>query len=213
MPKARTKGDLLKAVIYARLSPTSKKMTDSGFHVSIERQLEKNKKAIQLNEDTLVKTYIDEYRTGKSHEYMKEFENMMNDADTYDIIYCLKVDRFGRNYEDGIIALQKLTKQNKIIFFVQEGARTDNPHGRLVLHILLSVAEWNREDILRKTKEGFEKAKEEGRIGRPKKEIDRKELKKLLESGLPKKRIAKLLDVSSTRLYEEINEIKEVRYK
>lgn len=204
----------MRAVIYARLSPTTKKAGDSGLHVGIERQIDGCKKALLAQNDDLVKVYIDEFVSGKSHEYMANFNEMIKAADTFDVVYCLKVDRFGRNFKEGVATIQELEAKGKFIHFVQENARTDSMFGRLVVNVLLSVSEWVREDILRKTAEGREKAKLEGRLGRPEKKIDRAELVKLLKiPGMKKRRIAELLGVSLSRLYIEMKDMKIVEYK
>ena len=73
----------------------------------------------------------------------------------------------------------------------------NNPTARLILHILASVAEFEREMIRERVKAGMSAAKHRGtRCGRPKLELDRARILKLRKSGASVRAIAKQLEIS-----------------
>tara|TARA_Y100000296_G_scaffold82589_1_gene111985 strand:+ start:219 stop:881 length:663 start_codon:yes stop_codon:yes gene_type:complete len=202
-----------KAVIYARNSPTKKKKGKEDVYIaySIENQKNKCEKQIQADENTFIKMYYDEYVSGKAQEYMKEFKQLMDDAKLkkFDIIYCLRVDRFGRNIREMLNSEKELRDLGIYIKFVEQGFVTDDTFGRMIMNIMASIAEWQREVIITNTTIGRELAYEENpdKFGRPKAKIDWTFVNKHLELkdtegkyGYSWSKIAKLLHISTATL-------------
>jgi len=175
-------------VIYARVSPTKRKKGDE-LALSIEKQLDKCRKQAEVDNETIFKEYYDEYISGKAIEYMKSFQQMLHDAKSglfkenqVNKIYVLRVDRFGRNFAQMVKAYYDLRNCGVDIKFVEQGFDTSDKFGRMIMGIMASVAEWQRETIIENTKIGWDIAYKNHpeRFGRPKKEIDWKKVEMFL---------------------------------
>ncbi|MBC7107877.1 MAG: recombinase family protein [Methanomassiliicoccales archaeon] len=74
-------------------------------------------------------------------------------------------------------------------------------------HILVALAEFERELIRERVMDGLKKAKKEGkRLGRPKTSVDVKKILELRLKGLSYRQIAKELKVSHTTVSRILNE-------
>lgn len=159
--------------IYARVSPTRKE-NDEFVAVSIKKQLEVCRNAARG--EKIFAEYADQYVSGKAQEYMTEFNRMVEDAKKgcFDRIFCARVDRFGRNLQQMLNTQKELQAIGVHIKFVEQGVDTGNQFGRMVMGIMASIAEWQREVILTNTRLGREIAKQKHpeKFGRPQKKID-----------------------------------------
>ena len=84
-----------------------------------------------------------------------------------DVVVVPRIDRLARNLSEGLRTVQELHGQGIHIQAVREGldTRDDSPTSRLMLHMLLSLAEWERETIRDRIKAGVDRAAAEGRTG------------------------------------------------
>src|SRR5207244_1141151 len=85
-----------------------------------------------------------------------------------DGIVVAKLDRLSRSLQDfvGLIALAK--KQKWHVVALDLGIDTSTSTGRLVANIMASVAEWEREAIGTRTREGMAAKKAQGvQMGKP----------------------------------------------
>ena len=66
-----------------------------------------------------------------------------------DVVVVPRLDRLARNLSEGLRAIEELHAQGIHIRSLAEGLDTgdDSPTHRLMLHMLLSLAEWERETI------------------------------------------------------------------
>lgn len=174
------------SVIYARVSPTTHIKTDADIHQSIQESLVLCRRAAELEGNNIIAEYVDQYVSGKSAEFMKQFQKMMEDARAgkFKRIYCRRVNRFGRNRADMIFAELELTKLGITIKFVESGIDTGAPMGKSIMAIMSELAEMDRQDILENTKRGRERARKEGTRsgkpwGHPKKEVNIKSIRQL----------------------------------
>ena len=78
-----------------------------------------------------------------------------------------RIDRLARNLTNGLKTIEELHGQGINIRSLAEGLDTgdDNPTSRLMLHMLLSLAEWERDTIRDRIKAGVDRAAAEGRTG------------------------------------------------
>lgn len=98
----------------------------------------------------------------------------------YDLILVWKLDRWARSMQELINDLE-LLKQNKVEFrTLKENIILDNnPTNKLMINILSSFAQFERDIIRERTLAGLERAKAEGKtLGRPKGSVDKKKRKK-----------------------------------
>ena len=74
-----------------------------------------------------------------------------------------------------------------------------------MIGILTWVAEREREMLVQRTKDGISRAKSIGKVvGRPKKELDKDNLIRMLALNEPRVQIAKDLGISKATLYKEL---------
>jgi putative DNA-invertase from lambdoid prophage Rac len=127
-------------------------------------------------------------------------KKLMNDARMrrFDAVIVWKLDRFGRSVQQLIENVQALDRSGVRFVSVTQGIDTDekNPCGRLLLHLLASLAEFERETILERVRAGIANAKAEGKhCGRPARVFDRAKAMELRNGGLSWRVIAKKLHV------------------
>ena len=117
----------------------------------------------------------------------------------FDCITVYKIDRFGRSVHHLDQQLASLTSYGVRFIATSQSLDTDekNPTSRLLLQILASVAEFEREMIRERTLSGIRAARANGKtLGRPKRIFRRDELIRLRdEQGLSWRAIAKELKI------------------
>ena len=70
-----------------------------------------------------------------------------------DVLVCTKPERLGRSV------------RNLIELVLHQGLDTSTPAGKLLFHVLASIAEFERDIIAERTKEGLKAARARGRVG------------------------------------------------
>lgn len=85
-----------------------------------------------------------------------------------DTVVVAALDRLGRKLSELIRTLESLREQGCHFHDLRHGINTNSQHGKLVLHLLMVLAESERELIAERTREGIASAALRGRIaGRP----------------------------------------------
>ena len=93
-----------------------------------------------------------------------ELRGLLNPGDT---VVVPRIDRLARNLTEGLRTIEELHDQGINIRSLAEGLDTgdDSPTSRLMLHMLLSLAEWERDTIRDRIRAGVDRAAAEGRTG------------------------------------------------
>jgi DNA invertase Pin-like site-specific DNA recombinase len=175
--------------IYARVS-TDRQSTES--------QLSTLREYIKKREWNLFKEYIDEGFTG-SNTKRPAFNEMMADAKKrrFDVLLVYKLDRLSRSLKDLIITLDDLKSTGIDFVSYDNSLDTTTPTGRLIFHVVGSVAEFEREIIKERVKSGLENARRKGkRLGRPPVSSALvEEAKRLRSQGMPYRKIGLQLGI------------------
>jgi DNA invertase Pin-like site-specific DNA recombinase len=109
------------------------------------------------------------------------------------------LDRLGRNLRHLILLLDELHAVGIGFVTLGEGIDTTSPTGRLVLHVLGAIAEFERERIRERVLAGLRRAKANGqRLGRPKGRVPLERLQTV--ATLPTDDAARTLGVSRSTL-------------
>lgn len=84
-----------------------------------------------------------------------------------DVVLCVKLDRLGRSLSHLAQLIAELDAHGVALVCTSQGIDTsdDNPAGRLQMHVLMSVAEFERSLIRERTKAGLAAARARGRVG------------------------------------------------
>ena len=93
-----------------------------------------------------------------------------------DIVIVWKLDRLSRSLKDLLIIMERIHKAGAGFKSLTESIDTTTPAGRMMMQMVGSFAEFEREMIRERTKAGLEAAKVEGRIGgrKPKLSVDQR---------------------------------------
>ena len=87
------------------------------------------------------------------------------------MVVC-KLDRLGRSLRHLILLLDELASLGVGFVSLGEGIDTQTPAGRLQLHILGAIAEFERERLRERVLAGLSRARAQGRkLGRPTKDV------------------------------------------
>src|ERR671934_170818 len=88
----------------------------------------------------------------------------------FDVLVCWRLDRLGRNLKHLITLLDELQALGIAFVSLAEGIDATTPAGKLQMHILGAIAEFERARIAERVKAGLQRARAQGRrLGRPRK--------------------------------------------
>lgn len=138
--------------------------------------------------------------TGKIRQ-RPELDRLLDRLREGDVIVVTKYDRLARSLRDLIEIVETIRGHGAGFRSLAEDIDTTTPAGRLVFHVFGSLAEFERERISERTREGLEAARRRGRIGgRPPalSPLQREEARRMRdEEGRRVSEIARLFGVSA----------------
>ena len=115
----------------------------------------------------------------------------------FDVLICWRLDRLGRNLRHLVTLLDELDVIGVSFVSLGEGIDCTTPAGRLQLHVLAALAEFERARIAERVMAGLARAKRNGkRLGRPEKVVPEATLAPV--RGLSVREAARRLGVSPT---------------
>ena len=94
-----------------------------------------------------------------------ELDKMLEQLRDGDIGIVAKYDRLARSLKDLLDIVDMISKQGAGFRSLAEDIDTTTPAGRLVFHVFASIAQFERERISERTREGLASARKRGRIG------------------------------------------------
>ncbi|MEH7255717.1 recombinase family protein [Neobacillus niacini] len=123
----------------------------------------------QLKNAGCVEIYSEKFTGTKANR--QEFQRLLQIMGEGDTLIVTKLDRFARSAIDGITIIKQLFERGIKVHVLNMGIIEDTPTGRLILNIFLAFAEFERDLIIERTREGKENAKLKGdfKEGRPRK--------------------------------------------
>ena len=135
-----------------------------------------------------------------------ELDRLMNDAALrrFDAVLVWKLDRFGRSVRNCLDGIEALRTHGVRFLAVSQSIDTDesNPTARLLLHILASVAEFERELIRERVRAGIKSAKHKGKpLGRRRVVFDRGKARDMHNAGASVREIASALRVGAGTIH------------
>lgn len=86
----------------------------------------------------------------------------------FDALLVWRLDRLGRNLHHLVTCIEELTALGIAFVSLNEGIDTNTPAGRLQLHLLAAIAQFERDRIRERVHAGLARARAQGkRLGRP----------------------------------------------
>ena len=164
-----------RAAIYARVSTLDQEP---------ENQLIQIRRYVEAREWTPVE-YVDKGASG-AKDRRPALDRLLKDGKQrrFDVLVCWRLDRLGRNLRHLILLLDDLQALGVAFVSLSEGIDATTPAGRLQLHVLGAIAEFERARIAERVKAGLSRARANGkRLGRPR-------------SRVPVERLARVSDLS-----------------
>src|SRR5262245_52996373 len=149
----------MRAAIYARVSTLDQEP---------ENQLQELRRYVEARGWTAVE-YVDRGISG-AKERRPALDGLVADARRrrFDVVVCWRLDRLGRNLKHLVTLLEELHAVGVAFVSLGEGIDCTTPAGKLQLHILAALAEFERERIRERVLAGLARARSQGkRLGRP----------------------------------------------
>jgi DNA invertase Pin-like site-specific DNA recombinase len=176
----------MRAAVYARVST---------FDQEPENQLAELRRYTTARGWTL-QEYVDRGVSG-AKDRRPALDQLVGDARRrrFDVLVCWRLDRLGRNLKHLITLLEDLQALGVAFVSLNEGIDATTPAGKLQMHILGAIAEFERGRIVERVRAGLARARIEGtRLGRPPRRISTDNLAHV--RGLPVREVAARLGVS-----------------
>ncbi len=180
----------MKAAIYARVSTVDQEP---------ENQLQELRRYVQARSWSAVE-YVDRGVSG-AKDRRPALDAIVQDARRrrFDVLVCWRLDRLGRNLKHLITLLDDLQVLGVAFVSLAEGIDATTPAGKLQMHILGAIAEFERARIQERVMAGLQRARAQGvRLGRPRRRIDPERLATV--AGLPEREAARQLGVPRSTL-------------
>lgn len=94
-----------------------------------------------------------------------ELARMIDQLRGGDVVVVTKYDRLSRSLQDLLTIVEAVGAKGAGFRSLAEDIDTTTPSGRLVFHVFASIAQFERERIAERTREGLAAARKRGRIG------------------------------------------------
>lgn len=152
-------------------------------------------------------TVRSEQVSGASIEGRRELQVLLEFLREGDVLLVTRLDRLARNTLDMLTIVEKLGAKGVGVRSLGETwLDTSSSHGRLFLTMVAGIAQWERERIKERQREGIDKAKAEGRYKGSTPKIDRSAVWAMLDEGIAKAEIARRIECSEMSVYRIIKE-------
>jgi DNA invertase Pin-like site-specific DNA recombinase len=189
----------VKVAIYLRCSTQDQ---------SVAMQLDELRDYCRRRQWEIFEEYSDEGISG-SKESRPALNRMLADAKRrrFDCVLVYRYDRAARSLRQLVNLLGEFEALGIAFVSVHEGVDTTTPSGRLIFGIFASIAEFERQLIIARTKSGIEAARRRGKVlGRPRRSpaVDTASIKSLRESGISWDRIAAQTGIARATLRREL---------
>jgi len=166
----------MKVALYCRVSTTDQ---------NTAMQLEELRSYCVRRNWSVVSEFLDEGVSG-SKESRPALNRLLADAKRrkFDAVLVYRYDRMARSLKQLVNTLCEFDALGIQFVSLHEGVDTSTPNGRLVFGIFASIAEFERQLIIARTKSGMQAARARGKqIGRPKVKVNAEQIKALRASG------------------------------
>jgi DNA invertase Pin-like site-specific DNA recombinase len=148
----------MRAALYARVSTTDQDATN---------QLLELRRYVQARGWEPVE-YVDSGISG-STDRRPHLDRLVTDTRRrrVDVVVCWRLDRLGRNLRHLVTLLEEFQALNVAFVSLGEGIDATTAAGRLQMHVLAAIAEFERARIVERVRCGLKRAKAQGkRLGR-----------------------------------------------
>ena len=154
----------------------------------------------------LTDTYTDQGVSG-AKDRRPELDRLLGDArrKRFDVLLVWRSDRMFRSLKNMVNTLDDLTSLGIAFTSVTEPFDTTCPSGKLLMHIVSAMGEFERSILIERTRAGVAAARRRGvRVGRPPTRLDDDHLRELRAGGWSVQKIAESLGVGSSTVQRRL---------
>jgi len=154
----------------------------------------------------LVETYRDHGVSG-AKDRRPELDRLLSDAKKrrWDVLVVYKADRLFRSLRHMVLTLDEFAALGIAFISTTEPFDTSTPAGKLLLHLVSALGEFERGLLIERVRSGVAAARRRGaRLGRPKARLDEDRLHELRAQGLSVRKIAETLNVGSSTIQRRL---------
>jgi len=168
--------------------------------------------SLEAQQEALNKLGADKIFTEQVSSVDRDNRLKLSDAIDYlregDTLVVTKLDRLARSVQHLLELVDVIAKKKAHLRILDLNIDTGTPTGKLMLTVLGGIAQFEREVMLERQREGIAKAKAAGKYkGRaPTAQAKAGEVKQLASEGMPKTEIAKALEISRASVYNILKE-------
>lgn len=185
---------------YARVSTRKQSHDGNGLN----EQIAKLKLA---NFDKLI---VEEF-TGSTTK-RPQFDNLIQQIQSGDTLIVTKLDRLARSTVEGSKLIHELLNRGVAVHILNMGLIDNTPTGKLITHIMLAFAEYERDMIIERTQTGKEIARSKNgfRDGRPPIDQKRKDfaVDLIINQHKTYREVSELTGLSKSTLIRAVNSFK-----
>ena len=121
-----------------------------------------------------------------------------------DTIVVTHLDRLGRNLHETVTTIADLARREITIQVLEPTLDTSKPADKVVVNVIVSLAEWERELLVERIREGVAHARAQGRVAGPKPKLTDEQARQLIEGGESISSVARSFNVSRQTLYRAL---------
>ena len=174
--------------------------TSTGHQIyGLEAQIEK------LTEEGCEKIFREHASTRKRQPELEQAIDFVREGDT---LIVLKLDRLARSTEHLMKIVSQLQDKNVDLRILDLGLDTGTPNGQLILTVMSAIAQFERDIMLERQREGIEAAKKAGKY-RGRKPTARMQADEVLERRRRNwgvSRIAREVGISRSSVYRILDD-------
>ena len=185
-----------RAAVYVRVSTHDQE---------VENQLSELRKYVEAR-GWEAREYIDEGVSG-AVEQRPALDKLLRDAKRrrFDVLVCWRLDRLGRSLKHLITLLDDLQALGVAFVSLAEGIDATTPAGKLQMHILGAISEFERARCAERVRAGLARVRRQGRrLGRPPVQVSREAVDSV--RGLPVREAARRLGVSRSTAHRVLGQ-------
>ncbi len=198
-------GTTKRAALYARVSTVDKDQTP-------ETQLVRLRSWAASEGYEIYQEYVD--HASGADPNRPAMERMMADArgHRFNVVVAIRLDRLTRSLINLLTTLQEMERSHVQVIFLDQRIDTTKPEGRFLIQVIGAAAEFERELISARVKDGMARAKVSGiRLGRPRRRVTKSEIEKVCKqqaSGMTLGEITDDLGISRRTLCRRLKSAK-----
>ncbi|WP_347305974.1 recombinase family protein [Corynebacterium sp. SA-MJD20WY100] len=127
-----------------------------------------------------------------------------------DTLVVTRLDRLGRNLVETVTTISDLADNSINVRVLEPALDTSRPADKVVINVMASLAEWERDLLIQRTREGVAHARAQGRVAGPKPKLTKEQKQQaalLVENGQSVMSVARGFNVSRQTIYRAIHEV------